>query len=104
MSVPKIIEDLQRKLDEAMEADDSPYIRIEDAADILGCHPDSLRKIIYNGTCPFGVGFAGNKARNGFSKIPKLPFYYWMTGQTGAAITYEKREETRRKFFDTYER
>ena len=87
----EIIERLRRELDSVMEANDSPFLRIEEAADILGCHPDSLRKIIYNGTCPFGVGFAGNRARNGFSKIPKLPFYYWMTGQTGAGITYQKR-------------
>lgn len=89
--VPEIIQDLQRQLDEAMEADQDPFIRIEDVAQMLGISPDTLRKVIYNGTCPFGIGYAGNKFRNGFSKIPKLPFYYWMTGQTGAGITYEKR-------------
>jgi hypothetical protein len=94
--MPQIIMDLQRQLDEAMEADEDPFIRIEDAAELIGMHPDTLRKIIYNGTCPFGIGYAGSKVRNGFSKILKLPFYYWMTGQAGAGITYEKRNEQRK--------
>ncbi len=78
--LPQIIQDLQKQLDEAMEADQDPFIRIEDAARLIGCSPECIRKAIYNGTCPFGFGWAGSNVRNGYSKIPKLPFYYWMTG------------------------
>jgi hypothetical protein len=88
--MPEIITRLQLLLDNAMESDNDPFIRIEDAAQLIGADPECIRKAIYNGTCPFGIGYAGNKARNGYSKIPKLPFYYWMTGQTGAGITFAK--------------
>ena len=77
--MPEIIKELQRQLDAAMEADKDPYIRIEDAAKLIGADPDCIRKSIYNGTCPFGVGYGGNKARNGYAKIPKLTFYNWVT-------------------------
>jgi hypothetical protein len=91
--MPETIETLQRQLDEIMDNDSDPFIRIEDAAQLIGADPDCIRKAIYNGTCPFGIGYAGNKVRNGYSKIPKLPFYYWMTGQVGAGITFKKRNE-----------
>jgi len=77
---PQIIKDLQRQLDEAMEADPDPYIKIKVAARLIGADLNCIRQASYNGTCPFGFGYAGNNVRNGYSKIPKLPFYYWMTG------------------------
>lgn len=89
--MPEIISKLQIQLDEAMDADKDPFIRIEDAAALIGADPECIRKAIYNGTCPFGIGYAGSKVRNGYSKIPKLPFYYWMTGQAGAGITFQRR-------------
>lgn len=77
--MPEIIKQLQNQLNEAMEKDKNPYIRIEDAARLLGVDVECLRRSIYNGTCPFGVGYSGTKGRNGYAKIPKLTFYNWVT-------------------------
>lgn len=77
--MPEIIKRLQEQLDEVMDRDNDPCVRIEDAAKLIGADVECLRRSIYNGTCPFGVGYGGTKARNGYAKIPKLTFYNWVT-------------------------
>lgn len=79
MAAPEIIEKLQRDLDTLMEKDNLPYVTVEDAAKLIGADSSCLRNSIYKGVCPFGVGYPGDKLHNGYSKIPKLAFYRWMT-------------------------
>jgi hypothetical protein len=76
---PEIIKDLKQRLDEAMARTKDPYLTIDEVAAILGADVNCIRSSIYNGTCPFGFGYGGTKLRNGYSKIPKLVFYNWMT-------------------------
>lgn len=75
-----IINALQAELEAALSKDNDPYIRVEDAAKLIGADPNCLRQSIYNGTCPFGVGYGGTSIRNGYAKIPKLKFWHWMNG------------------------
>jgi hypothetical protein len=91
VSVPEIIEKLQRDLDELVSKDNLPYLKIEDAAKLFDMHKDTLRQSIYNGACPFGFGYPPTKGHSGYGRIPKLTFYRWVTAQTGAVITYAKR-------------
>jgi hypothetical protein len=76
----ELIEKLKIELDETLSADNLPYIKIETAAKLMGADADCLRQSIYNGTCPFGWGYGGNGLRNGYARIPKLPFRSFMLG------------------------
>lgn len=76
VSVPKCITDKLAALDALCER--YPLaIPLPDAADFLGCKEDGLRAAIFNGTCPFGVGWKIGSTR-GF-KIPTVQFYLWLT-------------------------
>ena len=61
------------------------YIKIEDAAPLVGMCGATLRNAIYRGTCPFGIGYDrtyysdGKVKENGVARIPVLPFYNFMT-------------------------
>ncbi len=79
MGTPQSIEQLDNKLMALLDADDLPYLKIEDVAKFLGIDKMVLRRMMYAGTCPFGFGMAGDKYGNGFSKISKLAFYNWIT-------------------------
>lgn len=58
-----------------IETMDTDIIRIDDAAAVIGCHPQSLREMIKDE--PRSVGF--NTCRVGRNiYIPRLAFLRWM--------------------------
>lgn len=79
MGIPESIIKLDNDLNALLEADNKPYLKIEDAAKFLGIDKMALRRMMYAGTCPFGFGVEGDKYGNGFGKISKLAFYNWIT-------------------------
>jgi len=78
MQEPTIINDLEKRLIEALEKDNNPSISIEEAAKILGQDKDCLRVAIANGTCPFGYG--GQHKMNGqrFGRVSKMALYRFL--------------------------
>lgn len=61
------------------------YVKVEDAARLLGISDDVLRDSIYRAECPFAIGrdrlysSDGKIKENGVARIPVLPFYNFMT-------------------------
>ena len=43
MQVPKIIESQQKRLEEMLEQDDSPYLNVQEVGKFLGTDPDCIR-------------------------------------------------------------
>lgn len=74
---PMNIVELRQRLDDACASGEK--ISLHTAAELLGMSPDSLRKSIYKGRCPFAVGYPPGQGENGFSVIPTLAFYNFMT-------------------------
>lgn len=78
-SIPKTIENLNSRLTELLDKDDSSYISAQAAADFLGMDVDTLRAAADNGHCPFAISGRKWSKGNRFTKIPKLAFYNWLT-------------------------
>ena len=79
METPEIIKQLDSELVELVTADDGPVLSVKDVAKFLGMGQESLRKMLYTGSVPFGLGREGNKYEEGAAKISKLAFYNWVT-------------------------
>ena len=79
MQVPKIIESQQRRLEEMLEQDDSPYLNVQEVGKFLGTDPDCIRASAEGGKCPFAFGGRNGVRGARFTKIPKLAFYNWIT-------------------------
>ena len=79
MQIPKIIESQQKRLEEMLEQDDSPYLNEQEVGKFLGTDPDCIRASAEGGKCPFAFGGRNGVRGARFRKIPKLGFYIWIT-------------------------
>lgn len=61
-------------------------ITSDEAADIIGCKPETLRNAIQMGTCPFAFEASKPGARRKFYVVSVLAMVNWFTGSHYTAL------------------
>lgn len=61
-------------------------INPDEAADIFGCKPETLRNAIQNGTCPFAFEASRPGAHRKFYVVSVLAMVNWLTGSHYTAL------------------
>ena len=90
MKVPDSVVNQLNELNELMDKDvDKKVLSATDAAKVLGIDVETLKYTARSGGCPFALSGKRDSRSQLITKIPKLPFYLFMTQMNGIELLEE---------------